>query len=44
MATPSPPAPTKDAIPARAIVMVTMFLMETKITGNAKGSLILYST
>ena len=41
MATPSPPAPIKEAIPARAIVMVTMLRIPDMTTGMASGSLIL---
>ena len=41
MATPRPPAPIKDAIPASAIVMVTIFRIPDRITGIASGILIL---
>ena len=42
MATPRPPAPTKEAIPAKAMVMVTMFMMAANITGNANGNCIFH--
>ena len=41
IATPSPPAPMNDAIPASAIVIVTMFLIPEIMTGIASGSLTL---
>ena len=40
MATPRPPAPMKEAIPARAMVIVTMLRIPDIITGMARGSLI----
>lgn len=43
MATPRPPAPMKLAIPARAMVMVTMLRMPLIMTGMASGTLILQS-
>ena len=42
IATPKPPAPIKEAIPANAIVIVTIFLKPDIITGSANGNLILY--
>lgn len=41
IATPSSPAPIKEAIPASAIVIVTMLRIPDMITGMASGSLIL---
>ena len=43
IATPSPPAPMKEAMPASATVMVTMLRIPDIITGMARGSFILIS-
>ena len=43
MATPRPPAPINEAIPANAIVIITIFLIPDIITGRANGSFILYN-
>lgn len=37
IATPSPPAPIKDAIPPKAIVITTIVLNPANITGIARG-------
>ena len=43
MATPSPPAPIKEEIPANAIVIVAILRNPDIITGIANGILILYN-